>query len=120
MQVPSDTFSIRLEPSNGVVHLHLSGRFDLAAVRAFDGVFAHTHALDVVVDLEEVTFMDGAAWLAVMDLEHRALDGGKEVRLVNVPQPLRRIFDLTATGYLLSDADRNIDMTPGRRTAVMR
>ena len=47
--------------------------------------------------------MDSAGWLAVMDLEHRAQDWGKELRLINTPQPIRRSFELTATRYRLSD-----------------
>ena len=72
------------------------------------------------MDLGDVTFMDGAAWLAVMDFEHRAHDWGKEVRLINTPSHVRRIFELTATEYLLSDTDRSTNGGHAGRTAVMR
>ena len=120
MLVPSDAFSVRVEPSNGAAHLRLSGRFDVAAVRALDDLIGATQRLDVVMDLGDVTFMDGAAWLSVMDLEHRAHDWGKEVRLVNAPPHVRRIFDLTATEYLLSDTDRPTDGRHVERTAALR
>jgi anti-anti-sigma factor len=116
MQVPPEAFSVRVEPCNGAAHLRLSGRFDVVAVRAFDDLIGVTQKLDVVMDLRDVTFMDGAAWLAVMDFEHRAHDWGKEVRLIETPSHVRRIFELTATEYLLSDTERS---TNGQ-TAVTR
>ena len=48
--------------------------------------------------------INGAAWLAVMDIERRARDRGKRVRLVNTPESIRRIFELTATEHLLSES----------------
>ena len=119
MLVPSEAFSVRVESSNGAAHLRLSGRFDVAAVRALDELIGVTQRLDVVMDLGDVTFMDGAAWLAVMDFEHRAHDWGKEVRLINTPSHVRRIFELTATEYLLSDTDRSTNGRHARRTAVI-
>ena len=118
MLVPSEAFSVRVESSNGAVHLCLSGRFDVAAVRALDELIGVTQRLDVVMDLGDVTFMDGAAWLAVMDFEHRAHDWGKEVQLINTPSHVRRIFELTATEYLLSDTDRPPSDRRALRTTV--
>jgi len=118
MLVPSEAFSVLVEPSNGAAHLRLSGRFDVAAVGALDDLIGDTQRLDVVMDFGDVTFMDGAAWLSVMDFEHRAHDWGKEVRLVNTPPHVRRIFELTATDYLLSDTDRSTEGHASRTTLV--
>ena len=109
-----------VQPSNGAARLRLSGRFDVAAVRALDDLIGDTQRLNVVMDLGNIPVMDGAAWLAVMDFEHRAHDFGKELRLVNTPGTIRRIFELTATEYLLADADRSTNGRRSRRTAVMR
>jgi hypothetical protein len=65
--VPSEAFSVRVESSNGATHLRLSGRFDLAAISSLDDLIGETQRLDVVMDLGDVTFMDGAAWLASKD-----------------------------------------------------
>jgi anti-anti-sigma factor len=120
MLVPSEAFSVRVEPCNGAVHLRLSGRFDVAAVGALEDLIGVTQKLDVVMDLRDVTFMDGAAWLAVMDFEHRANDWGKEVRLIETPSHVRRIFELTATEYLLSDTDGSTNGRHAGRTAGVR
>jgi len=103
MEVSSEPFSVHVERSGGVARLRLSGRFDSVAVPELDWLIDEMHSPDIVMDLGEVTFMNGAAWLAVMDVEHRAIDRGKRVRLVNTPEPIRRIFELTETEHLLSD-----------------
>jgi anti-anti-sigma factor len=120
MLVPSEAFTVRVEPSNGTAHLRLSGCFDVAAVRALDDLVGVTQRLDVVLDLDDVTFMDAAAWLAVMDFERRAHDWGKEVRLINTPPHVRRIFELTATEHLLSNGDPSTNGRHTGRTAAMR
>jgi anti-anti-sigma factor len=99
----SDTFSVDLERSNGVAHLRLVGRFDAAAVHALDDAIDEVRRGDVVLDLEAVKFMDSAAWLAVVGYERRLRDWGMQFRLVNAPAHIRRIFELTATEYLLTE-----------------
>jgi anti-anti-sigma factor len=97
-----DTFSVELERSNGATHLRLAGRFDVAATPVLDNAIAVIRRRDVILDLEAVTFMDGAAWLAIMAYEHRVHDWGMKFR--HVPAAIRRIFELTATEHLLSEA----------------
>jgi anti-anti-sigma factor len=118
--VPSEVFSVCVESSNGAAHLRLSGRFDRVAVSALDDLIGETQRLEVVMDLGDVTFMDGAAWLAVMDFEHRAQGWGKELRLVNTPAPLRRIFELTATDHLIADTDGPPNGRGARPTTATR
>jgi hypothetical protein len=48
--------------------------------------------------------MDSAGWLGVPTYERRANDWGKDVRLENAPEHVRRIFELTATEHLLAEA----------------
>ena len=104
MRSHSDTFSVELERSNGATHLRLAGRLDVAATPVLDQAIAAIRRRDVVLDLEAVTFMDGAGWLAIMAYEHRVHDWGMKFRLVHVPADIRRIFELTATEHLLSQA----------------
>ena len=99
----SDTFSVDLERSNGVGHIRLVGRFDAAAVPALDDAIGEVRRRDVALDMEAVTFMDSAAWLAVVRYERRVHDWGMKFRLVHTPEHIRRIFELTATEYLLAE-----------------
>jgi anti-anti-sigma factor len=91
---------------NGAAHLRLSGRFDIVAIPTLDDAIGEIRRRDVVLDLEAVTFMDSAAWLAVMAYEHRVHDWGMKFRLVRAPAHIRRIFELTATEYLLTEPVR--------------
>lgn len=104
MRVPSEIFSLSVEHSDSSVRLLLTGRFDAAAIPALDDVIGEVERRDVLMDLDGITFMDGAAWLAVMNLEHRVHDWGKGLQLVNTPGSIRRIFEITATEHLLSGA----------------
>ena len=104
MRIPQEApFSIRVEHRAGAAHLCLSGRFDAVALPALDQVMGPSRDRDVVIDLEELTFMDGAAWLAVMAFEHRVRDWGSTLRVVNVRGRIRKIFELTETEYLLAE-----------------
>ncbi len=105
MRVPSDGFSLRVEDSNGSgLHLHLSGRFDALALPALADAIGTARGRDVVLDLQELTFMDWPAWLAVMHCEHLVQDWGRNLRLVNVDGRIRKVFERTETEYLLAQA----------------
>jgi anti-anti-sigma factor len=104
MRVPSDFFTVRVKRSTGMARLRLTGRFDAAAVDALDSLIGVVRDRDVVMDLEGITSMDSAGWLGVQAYERRVHDWGKDVRLENAPEHVRRIFELTATEHLLSEA----------------
>jgi anti-anti-sigma factor len=104
MRVPSHSFTVRVKRSTGMARLRLTGRFDAAAVEALDAVIGVVRDRDVTMDLEGITFMDSAGWLGVMAYERRVRDWGKDVRLENAPEHIRRIFELTATERLLTEA----------------
>jgi anti-anti-sigma factor len=104
MLVPdSDTLSIRVRDRSDAMVLRLAGRFDMLALPAFDGAIRKVARRDIVMDLGGLTFMDGAAWLAVMAFEHRVRDWGSRLRVVNVRGRIRKIFELTETEYLLAE-----------------
>jgi anti-anti-sigma factor len=105
MRVPSE-FSVRVEDAGEAAHLRLTGRFDASSLPALDDTIGDTRRRNVVMDLDGLTFMDGAAWLAVMAWEHRVRDWGKDFRLVNVRGRIRKIFEVTETEYLLSEVVR--------------
>ena len=96
-------FSVSVGDRAGAARLRLTGRFDVVAVPALDEVIRETRHRDVVMDLGELTFMDGAAWVAVMAFEHRVRDWGGAFWVVNVRGRIRKIFELTETEYLLAE-----------------
>jgi len=103
IRVTSEFFSVRVEDSMDAVHLMLDGRFDAEAVPALDDAISTAWHRDVVLDLDGLTFMNGAAWLAVMACEHRVHDWGRNLRVANAGEDIRIIFQVTETDYLLSE-----------------
>jgi anti-anti-sigma factor len=104
MRVPSDTFTVHVTRSTGTARLRLTGRFDAAAVATLDALVGVVRDRDVTLDLEGVTSIDDAGWRGVLTYERRVHDWGKDVRLENAPEHVRRIFELTATEHLLAEA----------------
>ena len=103
MRRHSDTFSVELERLNDATHLRLAGRFDVAATPLLDETIGVIRRRDVILDLDAVTFMDGAAWLAIMATNIASTTGGMKFRLAHVPANIRRIFEVTGTEHLLSE-----------------
>jgi anti-anti-sigma factor len=103
MLAPESQFSVQVELGADTVRIALEGEFDGSALPTIEDAFVRAGGQDVVLDLNGLTFMDGAAWLAVMAHEQRARDRGHDLRVVNVPRPVRRIFRETKTEYLLRD-----------------
>ena len=104
MRVPTDTFTVHVKRSTGRAHLRLTGPFDAAAVATLDGLVGVVRDRDVTLDLRGITFIDDAGWRGVVAYERLVHDWGKDVRLENAPEQVRRIFELTATEHLLSGA----------------
>ena len=104
MRVPSDTFTVRVKGSTSTARLRLTGRFDEGAVEALDALIGVLRQRDVTMDLEGIAFMDSSGWPGGMAYERRVHDWGKEFRLENAPEPVRRIFELTRTDRLHAEA----------------
>jgi len=102
MLAPESQFSVQIELGSDAIRIALEGEFDGSALPTIEDALVQAGDRDIVLDLDGLTFMDGAAWLAVMAHEHRVRDQGHDLRLVNVPTPVRRIFRDTKTEHLLT------------------
>ncbi len=104
MRVPRHIFTVHVKRTVGTARLRLTGPFDAAAVATLDAMIGIVQDRDVTMDLEGVTSMDDAGWLGLLTYERRVQGWGKDVRLENAPDHVRRIFELTATDRLLAEA----------------
>lgn len=95
--------SVRVEDSDGAARFLLTGRFDTEAIYPLYGAIGRAMYRDVVLDLDEVTFIDGVAWMTLMAFERRVRDWGSDFRVANARGHLRKVFELTETEYLLSE-----------------
>lgn len=86
----------------------LSGDVDIARTQElseFVAAFRRSSAVDVVVDLVCVEFMDSTGLMAMASLRAIAQQRGGTVRLVGPCRPVRRILDVSGFGALCEIVD---------------
>ena len=89
---------LRSHAINSVTVLDLSGRFDAhtaSIVIAALEKAASVSPAKVVVNLGGVSFMDSTALAALVQGMKRCRQAGGDLRLCNLQQPVRIIFELT-------------------------
>lgn len=80
----------------GSVCLHLAGELDLATCPRFEQVLrgAQSDKSTVSVDLQELTFVDGAGLTAIVKAGERAAEMETKLILVGATGQVGRLFDL--------------------------
>ena len=94
MRVPSETFSVLIEESNGAQHLTLNGWLDAAAVPTLLAAVNRARPRDVTVDIDPLESIDGAGWLGVIACEQRVASWGGRLRIDN---GIRKILELASS-----------------------
>lgn len=88
-----------MESGRGGASAHISGELDVGTAPQLRITLseAFTHAPDVVLDLRELTFMDGAGTCAIVRACLSARQIGSRLLLVRGPPQVDRLFRLTNT-----------------------
>jgi len=94
MRVPSQTFSVLFEESNGALHLTLNGWLDSAAVPTLLAAVTRARPRDVTLDIDAIESIDGAGWLGVIACEQRVTGWGGSLHIDN---GIRKILDLASS-----------------------
>jgi anti-anti-sigma regulatory factor len=94
MQVPSESFSVLTEESNGALHLYLDGGLDASAVPALLQSVMRGRPGDVVLDIDGLDHIDGAGWLGVISCEQRVTNWGGRLR---IDHGIRKILELASS-----------------------
>ena len=94
MRVPSESFSVLIEESNGAQHLTLDGWLDAAAVPTLLAAVTRARPRDVTIDIDRLESIDGAGWLGVIACEQRVNDWGGRLR---IDDGIRKILDLASS-----------------------
>lgn len=101
-------FTTRTESRNRVANVALVGELDMAAVPILEEDLAPVEGdgvVAIVLDLRELTFLDGSAVHALLAAKQRAKANGHRVVVVGADQTSRRLFELTNTQFLLDERD---------------
>jgi anti-anti-sigma factor len=76
----------------------LRGEFDLAGVQQFEAAMQTLEASRppvLVVDLNDLKFMDSSGLRALVMADHRARKDGRRFAIVPGPPVVRRVFEIT-------------------------
>ena len=94
MRVPSESFSVLMEESNGSLHLFLAGWLDASAVPSLFHAVMQGQRGDVVLDIDGLDYIDGAGWLGVIACEQRVANRGGRLR---IDHGIRKILELASS-----------------------
>ena len=101
-------FSVGVEPERRVVRVCPRGDVDLATVGVLrdhvDELLA-AGFLHVVLDLRGVTFMDATGLRLVLELYRMSGADGWDLRIIEGPPEVQRVFDVTGLRPLLPMVD---------------
>ena len=94
----------RIERDDRATTVTLSGGLDLSTIvelqEALEAECSSTPSR-LVIDLAAVEFIDSAALHLFITMSNRLAAGGGSLEIVQVPEPLRRIFSITNLDTLL-------------------
>jgi anti-anti-sigma factor len=97
----------------GVVILRLRGELDVGEISALSEAFgAALHAADglLVLDLEEVSFIDVAAAVTISRAVHEAGLDGCTVSVISASARVRKVFEMTGNDGLLTAPSSLVDV----------
>ena len=105
-----DLLHVTAERRNGMAVVHLRGEVELATVARLGAVLDHelvSGAIDILLDLHDVTFIDCSGVSVLVDTTHRAAERGVRLRIVPSPALHRLSEILGLAGELdLGDGSR--------------
>jgi anti-anti-sigma factor len=89
----------RTQSGDGSARLAVTGEIDLATVDRFSaamtGLLAEGHTSRVIVDFEQVTFLDSSGVAALMAARRLADQGRMDFVVVNCRSTIRRVLEIT-------------------------
>ena len=101
-------FSLEAQEQNGVMLLVLRGELDIGSAGKVEEelhrIEADKPAL-VVLDLRKLEFMDSSGLRVIMAADARARDEGRRVAVVQGPDPVKRVFEITRLDQRLEIVD---------------
>jgi anti-sigma B factor antagonist len=101
-------FTTRTEWRNRVANVALVGELDIASVPMLEEDLAPVEGngiVSIVLDLRELTFLDGSAVHALVAAHRRAQANGHRLVVIGADQRSKRLFELTRTEFLLAERD---------------
>jgi anti-anti-sigma factor len=99
-------FQARTESQKGMTSIALSGELDMETAPVLQEALTYaeaTGASRIVLDLQDLAFMDSTGVKAFLQARDRAELNGHELILSGVGPSARRLFHITETEFLLEE-----------------
>jgi anti-anti-sigma factor len=103
---PQPPFGTRVEVHDGVAVMALSGELDMATVpilRENLAPFEGNGVSTIVLELQDLAFIDSSGLLAFVEARRRAMSNGHRLVMSGASPAAQRLFDLTGTQFLLHE-----------------
>jgi anti-sigma B factor antagonist len=98
-------FTYRVDRDTDRVTVHLAGEVDLAAAprveSAIDEALAGEEGVDIMIDLDGVTFLDSTGLRVLVAAHSRCAGEGRSLTVVNPSASVSRILEITGLGQTL-------------------
>jgi anti-anti-sigma factor len=110
-----EPFNVHSEQRGSAVLMHLSGELDMATAPALEGWLSGAERngnAEIVVDLNNVTFMDSTGLRPFLEAATRARRNGRSFALVRAPAQVARVLQITRTAHLLVEPSAATEQTP--------
>jgi len=102
-------FAMRSERAGGDERVHLSGEMDLSVIGSVDREVERAEDSDaerIVLDLQELEFLDASGIRLLLHLTARSQANGARLRVTRARRPqVQRVIDLTGAGEVLPFLD---------------
>jgi anti-anti-sigma factor len=105
----ASSFALESERQNGSHRVRLQGEMDLSVIGLVDREMRRAEASDaakIVLDLDELEFVDAAGLRLLLQLNTRSEDNGRRLRVRRAAAPqVQRVLELTGVGSQLPFED---------------
>jgi stage II sporulation protein AA (anti-sigma F factor antagonist) len=102
-------FAVHSERSDAEHRVQVFGEIDLAVTDVVDSEMRRVEATDaetILLDLDQLEFLDASGIRLLMDLDARSNDNGDRLRIIPASAPqVRRVLELTGVSDLLPFVD---------------
>ena len=111
-------FSFSVADVGNVHVVSLRGELDVSTVLGLEEWLVGVSGSTVVIDLDQLTFMDSSGVAAVIGARNRILEHGDELVLTRPRTNVRRVFEITGLDGWIADWDSSWSESDGKKTAA--
>lgn len=109
-------FGARSQEKDGVATIALSGDLDMGTVRILRATLAPFEAdgvSTIILDLQDLTFIDSTGMHAFLEARNRAMSNGQRLLVRGASPTAQRHIEIVGLQLLLDDPEHDFESQPG-------